>query len=389
MSYIIGLKVKDGKTAAAYVAISVWGTPENLKVNFDATLVGIEGLSKIFVDLPILVDEKMIDKNQQKVEKMVYGIASGKTKLRGTTNGSVQATAIWRCITLSTGEEPLSNNKSQDGVRSRIIELYGKTFEDEAEAYKMYQFTQEHCGTAGKFYINYLIQKYGKDNYKKLKVKLEEIKVRLKARCPNINFAQLSYIALVTLADILIGDIFYRTTEESSYEMAEKVVENISKSISKDLVDHAYSDIGDWILSNESRFDKVEFKKANYYSDEAIEVHSETSSLNVEKYGVYNEEIFYIWPSKFEAVIENAGFNSEKVKQGFKERNYIVSDNDSLTTKVFYNGCERELIGIKLKSETVHSIDDLHENGLATELENTESQMPTIEDLGIQNKFEF
>ena len=319
MLYIIGLKVKVGKTAAAYVAISAWGIPENLKVNFDATLVGIEGLSKIFVDLPILVDEKMIDKNQKKDEKMVYGLASGKTKLRGTATGSVQATAIWRCITLSTGEEPLSNNKSQDGVRSRIIELYGKPFEDEVEAHKMYKFTQENCGTAGNFYINYIIQKYGKDDYKELKTKLDEIKTKLKGRCPNINYAQLSYIALVTLADILIGGIFYKTTEESSYEMAEKVVENISKAVSKDLVDYAYSFIGDWILSNENRFDKVEFSKSNYYSDEAFEIHSESVNSSVERYGVYKDEIFYIWPTKFESVMESAGFNSEKVKQGFKE----------------------------------------------------------------------
>lgn len=331
----------------------------------------------------------MIDKNQQKVEKMVYGLASGKTKLRGTTTGSVQATAIWRCITLSTGEEPLSNNKSQDGVRSRIIELYGKPFEDEAEAHKMYQFTQEHCGTAGKLYINYLIQKYGKDNYKILKARLDEIKAKLKVRCPNINFAQLSYIALVTLADILIGEIFYKTNEESSYEMAEKVVENISKAVSKDLVDYAYSYIGDWILSNENRFDKVEFAKTDYYSDEAFEVHSESGNLSVERYGVYNNEIFYIWPTKFESVLESAGFNSEKVKQGFKERKYIVSDEDSLTTKVFYNGCEREFIGIKLKSEIAHNIDELHEKGLATDLENTKDQMPTIEELGIKNNLSF
>ena len=377
---------KGGKTSAAYVALSVWGKAENLKVNFDATAVGIEGLSKIFVDLPILVDEKMIEKNQQKVEKMIYGLASGKTKLRGTSTGSVQSNAIWRCITLSTGEEPLSNKKSQDGVRSRIIEIYGRPFDDESEASRMYKFTQDNCGVSGKMYINYLIQNYSKDNYEKLRIKLDEIKEKLRVMCSDINFAQLSYISLVTLADILIGKIFYKTTEKSSYEMAEKIVENIYKVVSKDLVDNAFDYVGDWVLANENRFDRVELVRKDSVSEEVLEAHMNSERGYKESFGIYSDDIFYIWPTKFDSVLEEGKFNTEKVKQGFKERGYIECKENGYTVPIFYSGSYRDFIAVKLKFETTHELEKLKEQGLADKVEvATNYTGPTAEDLGFHD----
>jgi hypothetical protein len=44
----------------------------------------LNGLSKIFADMPILLDEKQIDNNQSKVEEIIYMFANGKSKLRGT-----------------------------------------------------------------------------------------------------------------------------------------------------------------------------------------------------------------------------------------------------------------------------------------------------------------
>lgn len=169
---------KGGKTATTYVAISAFGNPEGLKSDFGGTLVGTEGLSKLMCDFPIMIDEKMVSKNNAKIEIMVYELAGGKSKTRGTTTGSVQTNAMWRGITLTSGEEPLSSNKSQDGVRSRIIELYGKPFENEEDASKIYDFTKENYGLAGPYFINKLIEVYSTDNYQWIKDKFDETKDR-------------------------------------------------------------------------------------------------------------------------------------------------------------------------------------------------------------------
>ena len=365
---------RGGKTAASYMGMSVWGNPEMLKSDFSATLVGTEGLSKLMCDFPILIDEKMVSKNKAKIEIMIYELAGGKSKLRGTTTGSVQANAMWRGITLTSGEEPLSNNKSQDGVRSRIIELYGKPFESEEEASKIYDFTKENYGLAGPYFINKLIENYSTDNYQWIKDKFDETKTTIKKKYNGLDFAKISSIALIAVADILFRKIFLNKSEESTFEMLDEIVPNIMESNSKDLVDYAYSYIGDWILANDGRFHRILFKEESITNDNVNELHVNTSDLvKTESYGVYDKGVFYIWPSKFEEVLQKAGYNSDKVMRGFKERNYIVTeDSNSYTTKVYYNGCDREFIGIKLESETTTTMQALKEQGKLENMEKSE-----------------
>lgn len=319
--------------------------------------------------MPILIDEKQIDNNQSKVEEIVYMFANGKSKLRGTQSGGVQQNSNWRALAISTGEEPLSNSRSQDGVRSRVLEIYGKPIENEKTASDMYSFTQENYGIAGKIYIMELIKNHSQNNYQDIKKLHSEVKDELKERCPNINFAQLSYIALITTADIIVGKMLFRTDMESSLKMAEQIIENISKTESKDVVDNAYNYISDWILSSTSRFDVREIKKVNEEDSIATEMILNESKSS-ERYGLYENGIFYILPTKFTQKLEQHGFNAEKVKQGFKERNYIVTDNETSTTiKMYHKGEERDFIGFKLSvNSTVDTqkIEELKDKSIET-----------------------
>lgn len=376
---------KGGKTACAYVSMSVWGIAENLKVSFDATRVGIEGLSKIFADMPILIDEKQIDKNQNKTEEIVYMFANGKSKLRGTQNGGVQQNSKWRALAISTGEEPLSTSKSQDGVRTRVLEIYGKPIDDESVASSMYEFTQKNYGIVGKAFIKLLIKNHSQNNYSEIKRLYEEVKEKIKERCPNINYAQLSYITLVTTADVLIGEMFFKTDMESSLKMAEKIIENISKTAGKDVVDNAYSFISDWVLSNSVKFDVRTIKK-QYEEDTTASEIVLNESRAYERLGLYENGIYYIWPTKFEQKLEQWGFNSEKVKQGFKERGYIVTDTETDTTvSIIYKGEKRSFIGLKLNSThevNEVQIEELDKNNV--EVGELYPKIPTIEELGIK-----
>ena len=49
---------KGGKTAALKAALSAWGDPERLMVNFNATQVGLERTASFFCDLPLGIDER-------------------------------------------------------------------------------------------------------------------------------------------------------------------------------------------------------------------------------------------------------------------------------------------------------------------------------------------
>lgn len=340
---------KGGKTAAAYCAISVWGQAESLKVSFDATKVGIEGLSEMFSDLPILIDEKQIDNNQNKVEGIIYLFANGKSKLRGTQSGGIQKNSKWRAIAIATGEEPLSDDKSQDGVRSRIIELYNKPFDNEETASSMYPFTQNHYGVAGKQYITSIIKTFSNYDYKPIKKMFEIVKAKLKKLCPEINFAQLSYFSVVTLADMLIGQIFFQTDTNSSMEMSVNIIKDSLERSQTDMIDYAFNFISEWILSNHIRFsDKFIFKETEK-DNEAIETYVSDSK---EPFGIHSGDIYYFFPTKIKFLLNSNGYNSEKILRGFKERGYIMTDNKNTNEiTVSFEGEKRKFVAFKLHAD--------------------------------------
>lgn len=342
--------------------MSVWGEADKLKVSFDATKTGIEGLSKIFSDMPIMIDEKQIDNRQSKVEETVYMFANGKSKLRGNRNGDMQKLSTWRALAICTGEEPLSTSNSQDGVRSRVLEIFGKPFDDEKTASQMYQFTEQNYGLAGREFLKILIRDFSNDDYEKLKKMYEITKIKLKNICPKINFAQLSYIGLVTLVDILIGSYFFDTDVNSSLEMAKSIIDNIYSVESQDNVDNAYKTICDWILSNRLSFEKLDYFKQSEDSKEVIQniINNKKGNTSL---GIVDDGLYYIWVSKFDEVLKQYNFNPGKIKKGFKDRGYIVTDSDNKNTKsLLYNGNIVEFIAVKLSSDVEVDLKSINKN---------------------------
>ena len=51
---------KGGKTAALKAALSAWGDPDRLMVNFNATQVGLERTAAFYCDLPLGIDERQL-----------------------------------------------------------------------------------------------------------------------------------------------------------------------------------------------------------------------------------------------------------------------------------------------------------------------------------------
>src|SRR5690606_13424703 len=81
---------RGGKTAAGWLATSVWGDPERLTASFYATRVGMERMAALYSDLPMLVDERQVVGDRQGlVEGLVYMLGLGRSKIRGTKSGGL------------------------------------------------------------------------------------------------------------------------------------------------------------------------------------------------------------------------------------------------------------------------------------------------------------
>lgn len=267
---------RGGKTAALKAALSVWGDPEQLMINFNATMTALERTASFYNDLPVGVDERQLaGQKQDALETVVYMITNGVGRARGTRNGGLQPVRRWRTIALATGEETISKDNSQAGVSTRTLEIYGTPFEDEKSASLMHQQTSLNCGNAGKEYMRRLLETDRIsiiDQYTYMNEEIYNL-------ANGIDGAHIAYISVVAFTDAVIDTWIFRNKidkngdfleqnnrnrkkmleiRNESWERAVKMAKNmIQEQLSlgiQDVNESATQFIVDWILSNQSQF---------------------------------------------------------------------------------------------------------------------------------------
>lgn len=320
---------KGGKTAALKAALSVWGDPEHLMVNFNATQVALERMAGFYNDLPMGIDERQLAGNKQEnIEKIVYMLASGTGRARGSKGGGLQQLNTWRTVCLATGEEPLSTETSQTGVSTRVLEIYGGPFTEEKEASLMHQQTALNYGHAGNIFIEKVMQTDERsitDAYTKMTEEIYKI-------ANGTSGSHIAGIAAVALADVMIdgwifsegkvpecesdsGKLLLTYTEESwkrALQMAETIIrEQLSSGIA-DVNENATQFIVDWILSNRGQF-----------GDKALGTCLGTIDEMAAK--------AYIFPSILNQALQKAGYSARKTLK-------YLADNDIIASKPKANG---------------------------------------------------
>ena len=327
---------KGGKTAALKAALSPWGDPERLMVNFNATQVALERMAGFYNDLPLGIDERQLaGQKQENLEKIVYMIASGTGRARGSKGGGLQTLNTWRTVALATGEEPLSTDTTQTGVSTRVLEIYGGPFDDEKSASLMHQQAPVNCGWAGPEFISRLLatdERTITDQYEKM---VEEIY----AAANGTSGAHIAGISAVALADAIIDTWIFGEAKaeqnggncdqesENCYQngenrkqpleirkeswdravrMAKTIIqEQLAAGIS-DVNENATQFIVDWILSNRSQF-----------GDKAIGTCLGFISSAQDK--------AYIFPSLLNQALTKAGYSPRKTMKYLADKNIITS----------------------------------------------------------------
>lgn len=324
---------KGGKTAALKAALSAWGDPERLMVNFNATQVALERMAGFYNDLPMGIDERQLaGQKQENLEKIVYMIASGTGRARGSKGGGLQALNTWRTVALATGEEPLSTDTTQTGVSTRVLEIYGGPFDDEKSASLMHQQAPQHCGWAGPEFIQRILQtdeQSIRDQYARMTEEVYKI-------ADGTSGAHIAGISAVALADAMAESWIFNPDPAAAealedlptgfkysleiapaawaraLQMAESIIREQLAAGSGDVNEHATQFIVDWILSNKSQF-----------GDKAIGTCLGTISQDGRK--------AYIFPSLLNQALTKAGYSPRKTLK-------YLADQGIITTRPKANG---------------------------------------------------
>ena len=314
---------KGGKTAALKAALSVWGDPERLMVNFNATQVALERMAGFYNDLPLGIDERQLaGEKQEWLEKIIYMIASGTGRVRANKAGGLQPLPTWRTIALTTGEEPFNTSTTQTGVNTRVLEIYGGPFEDEASASLMHRQVALCYGWAGFEWIAHLLLTEESSivkQYEKMVTCITE---------NGVSGAHLAGIAAVALADAMVDTWIFKKEAEQKEENRKKILEieqasweravRMARTIIQEQLSAGVADVNenatqflvDWILSNRSQFGEQEVGTClGLFDDDQNKV--------------------YIYPSLFNQALEKAGYSPRKTLKYLAEKQFVASTSRS------------------------------------------------------------
>jgi|GEM_PF-3025417 len=156
-----------GKTTAMKVSASVWGCPEEraggVLHTWDMTRVAIERTAAVQGHMPLYLDDTKRARYPRMVAQVVYDLASGKGRGRGSISGLRRSTAC-RTILFSTGESPLTSATEDGGSRARVVGLAGPPFGGADEttaklAVELRREVGENYGHAGPAFVRKLHEK--------------------------------------------------------------------------------------------------------------------------------------------------------------------------------------------------------------------------------------
>ena len=277
-----------GKTVALMLATSVWADPTMGAYirTFNSTAVAQELTASFVNSLPLVYDELQILKDKKSFDDMIYKLCEGVGRDRGAKNGGVQKIATWKNCILTSGEFPISSEKSGGGAVNRIIEIDCKDKKIFTNPSEIVSNIKQNYGCAGAIFVKWLQQG---DNIETVKHLRKDFYKKLVADS-DVTDKQAMYASLILTADKLINEIFFNDDILLSITEMQSI---LTTRTSVDQNRRCYEFINDFVAVNYNKFNP------------------EKDGYNGEIYGTVIEDRIYFIKSKFDAVLQENGFNAK------------------------------------------------------------------------------
>lgn len=322
-------KSSNGKTVAQMVCASIWGNPAKGKLlsSLDSTKVASERLCNFLRNIPLILDELQITKTKYKTyDTLIYELTEGKGRDRGTVDGGLTETTEWDNIIIVSGEEPITNSSSKEGVKNRVIEIEEneKIVENGNEVVNL---ILNNYGFAGKEFIE-IIQ--GKENlFDEYNNLVEELKKDTNS--PK----QINAIATILLADKIVSDSIFKDsliTLEEAKDYFTKDIDEADRYIDL-IIDIANANINNFYDSN-----------SNFPPSGQVwgKLEKTTDGRGAIMY-------YYFIPNKLYEILRDNEINWNGIKKKMADKGYVVRDEktNEYTTNVRINSTQQRTIKIK------------------------------------------
>lgn len=248
----------SAKTVALMLAMSVWGNPtlggDGLLNTFNATFVGIERLAGFFRSMPLALDELQCKAAFTKdFDAIVYMLCEGRGRSRGKKSGGLELVPWWKNCTISTGEQPLTEERSGGGAKNRILDIHcsGLIFKD---APAIAGCVQENFGWAGSKYIEAL----QRPEFKGEAERLYNSFYKQITDSGKTTDKQAMAVSMLALGDYFSGIFIFKCEQEDALFQTKRFVDRLLTMTAGtgdvDDIGHIYDWIIGWLAENQEKF---------------------------------------------------------------------------------------------------------------------------------------
>lgn len=305
-----------GKSVALQLVESVWGNPMKLIKTFNNTAVGLERAAAFMHSLPLALDEfQTLQRAKFDVDNLLYTLAEGKSRGRGTRGGGMEVESSWANIIITNGEEPMTTDRSGGGAKNRALELSvkGNLF---GNAPAFADLLHENYGFAGMQYIFALIDEVKANGTK-------EIQGHYQAFRETYNVAagytdkQSNAMALLCTGDYYASRWVFGMDEAQAFEEASKLNLDAMPLMATikdvDQVQNAWDWLQTWLASNKEHF---------------IGWAQDKDTWRTPWFGDFDNQKLYILKPILDKALEEAGYSARKSAAGWADRKYTATSMD-------------------------------------------------------------
>ncbi len=323
-----------GKSVSLHLAQSVWGNPMKLVQNLNSTAVGLERLAGFFCNLPLCLDELQTLKKSfggNSYDEILYKLGQGKGKNRGRKDGSIERVPSWAMTFITTGEEPITNEKSGAGAKNRVLDMYccGNIFNNAPNVAKV---SHQNYGFAGKDYIAKLKEFLIKNSIKPLNELYDKFYNKMLQE--KVTEKQAMSATMITLGYCLmkhfIFDENFANVENIGFEFINELMPSLVKEDELNNIENMYQDLLSFVAQNKHHF---------LYTDNSNIVHNPVEE-RTDTWGKITTTQTYMSNNVFRDYCDQINSSYRKVARMLIDKGYIIGKDDkNLTMPVRINGC--------------------------------------------------
>lgn len=237
------------KSVSVMMAASVWGKPDighGLTISANGTTNALEVVASSLNNIPLFIDELQTAQKEKGFGQTAYNLCEGAGRGRLNRGAKLQPLLHWCLVTISSGEQTVTNDLDHEGALARVVEVNVKE-PVLSDPHTVVNTIKENYGFAGAAYVKAIA---GED-MSALKKETDRISKSLQES--GVQVKQADSGAMLIIADRLAAKYIFNDQENALTE--DDVRQYLKLEVDTDMNRRVYEHICGWCLQYKGYFE--------------------------------------------------------------------------------------------------------------------------------------